>query len=274
MIPSLPLRIARGTQYLPGFRGLSTLLSIYRRFIPCDSQFRVNDFDGDLKLDINICDTIGINIWHAPRLFEKKEREIFCSAVGAGTIVLDIGANIGIYTLLAAKRGAKVFAIEADPENARALRRHVEINGFVDRVSVFEMAATDRSQPVTLYRSPRNSGGSTLFGSKQGLAEVRVKSCTIDSLNLPPIDVCKMDIEGAEALALRGMGDILTRSPKLKLLIEWNAGTQSRYLERDAIAQPLLSFLRTHFSSISIVGGSELSLADSPPALCNLWARN
>ena len=188
-------------------------MGLYRRFIPLDSKFRVNDFDGDLKLDISICETIGINVWHAPRLFEKKERELFCSAIDTGMVVLDVGANIGIYTLLAAKRGARVFAIEADPENARALQHHVEINGFVDRVSVFEMAATDRSQRVTLYRSPRNSGGSTLFGRRQGVTSVGVEGRTIDSLGLPAIDVCKMDIEGAEVIALRGMSSNLARSP-------------------------------------------------------------
>lgn len=274
MEASLPLRLARGTRYLPGFRGLSTLLSLYRRFLPSDAQFRVNDFDGDLKLDINICETIGINVWHTPRLFEKKEREIFCSAIEAGTVVLDVGANIGIYTLLAAKRGARVFAIEADPENARALRHHVEINGFVDRVSVFEMAATDRSQPVTLYRSPRNSGGSTLFGAKQGVTGVRVEGRTIDSLSLPPIDVCKMDIEGAEALALRGMSNTLDRSPNLKLLVEWNLSVQTEDLGQDGVPRPLLSLLRAHFASVSIVGGSELSSSDVPPAFCNLWAHH
>ncbi len=273
MRASLPLRVARATQYLPAFRGLSKLLSVYRRILPDGSRYRVDDFDGSLKLDVNVCDTIGINIWHTPRLFEKQEREIFCSAIREGTVVLDVGANIGIYTLLAAKRGARVFSIEADPDNARDLRRHVEINGFADRVTVFEMAATDRAQTLKLYRSPRNSGGSTLFGSNHGLAEVSVEGRTIDSLNLPPIDVCKMDVEGAEPVALKGMSDTLARSPKLKLLIEWNTDSQSQFLEASGDSQNLLSLLRSHFSSIEVVEGSKLAQEESPPAFCNLWAQ-
>ena len=221
---------------------------------------------------MSICETIGINVWHTPRLFERKEREIFCSAIDAGKVVLDVGANIGIYTLLAAKRGARVFAIEADPENVRMLRHHAEINGLVDRISVFEMAAIDRSQPVTLYRSPRNSGGSTLFGTRQGVTAVGVEGRTIDSLNLPPIDVCKMDIEGAELLALRGMRSTLARSPNLRLLVEWNPSVQVDDSDQDAVPRQLLSFLRSHFASLSIVGGPELSSSDLPPAFCNLWA--
>ena len=272
MASSQFMRLGRCTRYLPRFRGLTALLGVYRRFFPSNSLFRVNDFDGDLKLDVSVCETIGINIWHTPELFEKEERKVFCSAIDTGTVVLDVGANIGIYTLLAAKRGARVFAIEADPDNARALRHHVEINGFSDRVTVFEIAATDHAEMVTLYRNSQNSGGSTLFGTRQGVTTVRVEGRTIDSLELPPIDVCKMDIEGAEALALCGMTDTLARSPNLKLLAEWNPGVQTEGPEQDALPRQLLSILRARFASVNIVGGSELSPSDLPPPFCNLWA--
>lgn len=272
MASSQAMRLGRCTRYLPRFRGLTALLGLYRRFLPPESLFRVNDFDGDLKLDVNVCETIGINIWHTPQLFEREERKLFCSAIDTGTVVLDVGANIGVYTLLAAKRGARVFAIEADPDNARALRHHIDINGFSDRVTVFEMAAIDRTEMVTLYRNSQNSGGSTLFGTRQGVTSIRVEGRTIDSLGLPPIDVCKMDIEGAEALALRGMTDTLARSPHLKLLAEWNPEAQTAGPEQDALPRQLLSILRARFASVNIVGGSELSPSDLPPPFCNLWA--
>jgi FkbM family methyltransferase len=261
MIAPLPLRLGRTTRHLPRFRGLNALLHIYRRLIPSDALFRVNDFDGDLKLDISVCETVGINLWHAPRLFEKQERELFCSAIRPESLVLDVGANIGIYTLLAAKRGAYVIAIEPDPNNVIALRRHIELNGFADSVTVLEMAATDRSQLLTLYRYPENSGGSTLFGKGEGIV---VEGRTIDSLDLPPVEVCKMDIEGAEVLALRGAKDTLARSPNLKLLIEC--------YRQHSNTQQMLSFLHQEFASVSVVGGSQLHPSDQPPGLCNLWA--
>ena len=77
--------------------------------------------------------------------------------------MLDVGANIGIYTLLAAKRGARVFAIEADPRNVEKLRHHVHLNGFDDRVTILPIAVGDKEGTVTIYRFPGNWGHSNLF---------------------------------------------------------------------------------------------------------------
>ena len=110
------LRLTRVTQYLPRFVGLTLLRRVYRRLLAPDALYRIANFDGDLRLDVNMGETIGVNLWHAPRLYERREREVFCSAVASGCTVLDVGANIGIYTLMAAKRGGRVYSIEADPQ--------------------------------------------------------------------------------------------------------------------------------------------------------------
>jgi FkbM family methyltransferase len=253
------LRMGRVTRHLPKFVGLNVLLGCYQRIFPAGTLFRIDDFDGDLKLDVNICETIGVNLWHAPGLYERRERELFCSTMKPGCTVLDVGANLGIYTLLASKRGARVFAIEADPLNAKALRKHVALNQFADRVSTYEMAATARDEEVKLYRNPRNSGGSSLYGQGQ---PVSVEGRSIDSLQLPPIDLCKMDIEGAELRALEGMTETLQRSPHMRMLVEcFQDGSN------------LLRFLRQRFQHITVVGQTD-SMQDQLPAYCNLWAWN
>ena len=250
------LRAGRVTKYLPFFKGLSALLVLYRRFATRDLM-RIADFDGDLKLDISVCETMGINLWHTPRLWEKEERRAFCSAITPGCNVLDVGANIGMYTLLAAKRGAHVFAIEADPENAARLRHHVELNGFGERVTIFQMAAVNSSSSRTLFRNPANSGGSNLFkGEPAGVIEGK----TIDSLNLPPIDICKMDIEGAELLALQGMTDTIARSSNMRLLIECSSQFRD--------SADLLAFLREKFSSVRTVATGSTEIR----GYCNVWA--
>lgn len=227
---------------------------------PAGWTMRVTDFDQTLAMDVDPRDIIGINVWHRPKLFEKKERELFCSAIFPGAVVLDVGANIGIYTLLAAKRGARVFAIEADPNNVKVLRHHIKINGFTDRVTVIEMAATATEQTVNLYRDHTNSGHSNLFS---GVDPVTVYGNSIDSMELPVVDVCKMDIEGSEVAALRGMMQTISKSRQMRMLIEYSA--------QFGHTAEMMGLLRDHFSQITVVGKGALGSKSTPPTFCNLW---
>lgn len=231
------------TRRFPKPKGFRHLLPLYRKIVSEGSTFRIHDFDGDLKLEVNIRETIGISLWNYPDLYEKEERRVFCSAIRPGCAVLDVGANLGVYTLLAARRGARVFSVEADPMNAALLRRNITINGFSDRVTIFEMAATESPKTVPLYRNPANWGGSNLY---QGVPAGTVDGNTIDSLNLPPIDVCKMDIEGSELKALAGMQHTLECSPSLKLLIECS--------REFGESEPLMAYLKNNFTRLEVIG--------------------
>jgi len=262
------LRWGRVTKHLPYVRGLGALCSFYGLVLPkSELQLSVDDFDDDLRMDVDVRETIGINIWHRPKFFEKHERKLFCEAITPGCVVLDVGANVGIYTLLAAKRGAKVLAIEADPQNVERLRHHVHLNGFDDRVTIFHMAAAAKEGTVTLFRNPSNSGGSSIF---RGVDPVVVRSNTIDSLNLPPIDVCKMDIEGAEMMALLGMNLTLRRSPNMKMLIEYNKSLGQ--------TDGMMEFICARFPSVYAIRKppfplkGPLAAGQKLPSFCNVWA--
>jgi FkbM family methyltransferase len=259
---SLLLRAGRITKYSPSWRGVNGLLYLYRKTIPEDLYLRISDFDGDMRLDVNLRGNMGLYLWHYPMLFEKEERELFCASIAPGCTVLDVGANFGFYTLLAAKRGARVFSIEADPVNAALLRHHVQINGFSDRVTIFEMAATESNQRMPLYRHPFNLGESNIIA--KGMPSGFVEGKALDTLDLPPIDICKMDIEGAELAALRGMANTIARSPNFRLFVE--------YAEHFGNSEALLSHLRTNFSSIRVVEASDTTQPDKIPAFCNLFA--
>jgi FkbM family methyltransferase len=256
---SVTLRIGRVTKYLPRARGLNALRAVYRVVIPPGKVFRVSDFDGDLKFDVDLREGIGVNLWHNPQGYERRERDLFCAAIREGCNVLDVGANIGIYTLLAAKRGANVFAIEADPVNAATLRHHLALNKLSERVKVIEMAASEGAGTVELHRNSANSGASSFYGDGERFV---VKTDSIDSLQLPPIDVCKMDIEGAEILALRGMHRTFANSPNLQLLVECSNE------HRDTAE--LLEILHQHFRKLSVVGAVDDASSGIPP-FCNLW---
>lgn len=253
------LRAGRITRLLPRVRGFYKLRSFYQRHLPKGFLVRTK-FDCDLLLDLDLGDNLGLFLWHYPDFYEKEEIEAFCSFITPGCTVLDVGANVGLYTLLAAKRGARVFAIEADPHNAALLRHHVKLNRLENRVTILEIAATEIEKTVTLYRNPQNWGESNILN--RGNLSGTVMGHPIDSLDLPPIDVCKMDIEGAEVFALQGMEGTLKRSPQMKLFVE--------YAEVFENSEALLQFLRTHFSSFTVLEKNENQ--DKIPPFCNLLA--
>jgi FkbM family methyltransferase len=248
---------------------MAVLQRFYRLMLPeGELHLSVDDFDGDLKLEnLDVRDTSGINVWHRPEFYNKNQRRLFCDAIKPGSVVLDVGANIGIYTLLAAKRGARVFAVEADPRNLAMLHRHIHVNGFYDRVTVFPIAVGSREGTVTMFRCRGNWGHSNLF---EGTDPIQVPCRTIDSLDLPPIDVCKMDIEGSELSALRGMEATIRRSPRMKLLIE--------YAEVLGASAELTDFIRARFAPIYAIRqpplGPKGPLAPETkmPRFCDLWA--
>jgi FkbM family methyltransferase len=262
------LRLGRITKYLPYFRGIALLQRFYKIVLPKgDMPLSVNNFDNDLKLRLDIRDTIGMNVWHRPKFFDKNQRKLFCAAIRPGSVVLDVGANVGIYTLLAAKLGAKVFAIEADPRNLKMLRYHVHLNGFDDRVTILPTAVGDQEGTVTLFHFEGNCGHSNLF---EGTDPVQVPCRTIDSLGLPAIDVCKMDIEGSELKALKGMDETIKRSPKMKLLVE--------YAENLGGTLGMLEFIRERFAPVYAIRYppfgpvGPISVGQKLPRFCDLWA--
>jgi FkbM family methyltransferase len=258
---TLVLRAGRITRFLPTAKGFFTLQRLYRRFLPAGFMVRTK-LEGKLFFDLDLKDDLGLYLWNYPDFYEKEEIEAFCSFITPGSVVLDVGANFGLYTVLAAKRGAQVFAIEPDPRNVSMLRHNVNLNRLEKQVTIVEMAATETEKAVPLYRSLVNMGESNIL--QKGLLSGSVKGRTIDSLNLPPVDVCKMDIEGSEFLALQGMQRTLKRSPQIKLFIE--------YAEVFPDSQPLLQYLRTNFTTLRVMEAPQSDPWHQVPSFCNIFA--
>jgi FkbM family methyltransferase len=144
--------------------------------------------------------------------------------------VLDVGANIGSYTLLAAKRvgpEGRVYAFEPDPRTRASLERNVRDNRFAN-VIVVPCAASDSPGSMPLYQS-ETAGYSSLHpqaGDDGGVGTTVVEGVRIDDV-VPEgrADVVKMDVEGHEPLAFRGMERIAANSPRLRLFLEFNPDT-------------------------------------------------
>jgi FkbM family methyltransferase len=148
-----------------------------------------------------------------------------------GDIVLDCGANVGVYTKTALASGAKlVVAIEPAPENVECLRRNLAQEIAAGKVIVYPKGVWDREDTLALSRDPKNSTRDSLLKLEgDAIDTIRVPLTTIDKLvaelKLDRVDFIKMDIEGAERNAVLGAKETLRRfKPRMALCVYHRPG--------------------------------------------------
>lgn len=137
--------------------------------------------------------------------YESDQQALFKKWIKEGDVVFDVGAHVGFYTLLSShlvgNRG-RVIAFEPIAENLNYLKQHLEINS-VDNVEVVEAIVSDRDGHCRL-----SSGPSSSMWHMDAQGELEVQTISLDGLilrrKLPTPNLIKMDIEGAEFLALNG----------------------------------------------------------------------
>lgn len=158
--------------------------------------------------------------------FEKGTEELFCKLLKPGMNVLDIGANLGMFTLHALKKECFVYSFEPSPKIYSILNQNIKVNGFAEsgRIHTFEAAVSDKEKTISFFVCEGMSGHSNMYGSeKSDDKEIQVKTVVIDDLpELPDkVDIIKMDIEGAEYSALCGMKKVIARNPNVKIVMEF-----------------------------------------------------
>jgi FkbM family methyltransferase len=150
-------------------------------------------------------------------LVEPFMVELMKELIRPGMVVLDLGANLGYYTLLAARQvGAtgKVYAFEPDPRNYSCLVRGIQRNGFSARVTAIPKAVSDNIGTATFLLNTTRPTNSSMFLSPGKIKRVEVDCTTVDDFieDMVVVDVIKMHIEGAEYHALKGMERTIERA--------------------------------------------------------------
>ena len=179
--------------------------------------------------------------------YEKYETALFKRLVKKGMVVVDIGANIGYYTLLASHlvgEEGRVFAFEPDPNNYELLLKNIEINGYRNVIPV-KSAVFSKSGRMKLFLDKNNLGGHSLSEANVDKSSfITVEAVRLDDFfkNIDvKIDVVKMDVQGLEMHVLEGMTDSVNQNANLKIITEfWPFGL------RNAGSSPLM-FLRKLF---------------------------
>jgi FkbM family methyltransferase len=174
----------------------------------------------------------------------------------AASEVLFVGAHVGALAIPAAKRARRVVAVEANPATFELLRMNVALNGL-QNVEIHNFAAGDRNGEVGFLTSRLNSGASGVEMGGWGEAyiydkpeKIVVRMKTLDqAFPGARFDLIVMDIEGSEALALRGMNALVGRSRGL--LVE----VFEQHLRRIARVtnEEFLSLLEPHFDEALVL---------------------
>ncbi|MBI3829388.1 MAG: FkbM family methyltransferase [Planctomycetes bacterium] len=156
---------------------------------------------------------------------EAAESALLAELCRPGMQALDIGSNIGLHTLQLAHlvgEDGRVYAFEADRGNFETLRRNIRENAFA-QVEPVHAAVGARSGETFVFKSGANSGDHRVFDSGAHRLKDRVRMLALDNY-FPPgtrIDFIKMDIQGAEGIALQGMRRVLTENRDLAMLVEF-----------------------------------------------------
>lgn len=175
--------------------------------------------------------TDAVVVSPAYEYFDKKELlKIINTAINNGKKVLfvDIGSNIGCYSIYLGKRFSKdkinIISVEASPSNYKILLKNILGNNLKDSVELFNIALWDKDNlQLNLFYNKKMPGGSNV--KEDGYSQDTIESKTLDSLlkkhlNSAEVLVIKIDVEGAEKKVLMGGKEVLNSFKEIYLLIE------------------------------------------------------
>jgi FkbM family methyltransferase len=170
---------------------------------------------------------------------EPEATRIFSEILPDNARVVDIGTNIGYSAIIETKKAQKVYAIEPEPGNIELLKKNIALNSYDDLIEVHELAVSDTSGTALLSISdvPNQHRLIGPFHKSYGNC-IKVETTTLDDFLVDKeINVIRMDVEGAEWLIIKGMGNILQQRSKR-----------------------LISFIEVHRKLITDYGGNDITL--------------
>lgn len=160
-------------------------------------------------------------------IWEPFETSLVMACLSPGSVFVDVGANIGYFTVLAAEtvgEAGRVYAFEPDPANFSLLRNNLVRNQLHQRVEAVCAALSDREGQGHLYLSEDNLGDHQIYATREARASTRVPLLRGSSYlqgRLGRLDLLKVDTQGSECLVMFGLMPLLQRLPSCpRILIE------------------------------------------------------
>jgi FkbM family methyltransferase len=201
--------------------------------------------------------------------WEPETSRVLLDILRPGMTFVDVGANMGYFTCLAALAvradgaSGQVWAFEPDPDSYEFLADNVALNWLFEGVHLERKGVFSRAASLTLYKREKYVGNTSLgevndndlarIMDRQTRHEVEVVS--LDDYFLPrgqPIDLVKIDVEGAEPHVIEGMSGLLRAQPQMRLMMEWSPGQITGTMKLDP--GPMLRSLKAYGFRASFIG--------------------
>lgn len=231
------------------------IFSLYQSFLKLLKPKIVTTEGSKMILDPQ--DTLLLSIY--PN-FEPGETAVIKKFLKPGMIAVDAGANIGYFSLLMARlvgQSGQVHAFEPGKENVSLLTKNVKLNAY-KTVKVNNAAISSKSGTLTFYLSDTNPQDHRIIKDiNEKRKSYSVKAVTLDDyFRNKKVDFMKMDIQGAELLALEGSKKILSKYHPILVIEYWPYGI----IQADRKPEELFSILEKYNYSIKLINQKNGSL--------------
>jgi len=197
-----------------------------------------------IRMKINPTECVGGNLFFSPHLYDINERAWIERYLPENGTFLDVGANLGVYSLWAAKflsSEGKILAIEADSDTYQMLKENLAMNTYQCSIATENIGVSDKFEELQFYKNTHGNSGANSFHTVQdsepsGTLKLAPLISLLKRNGIQNIDFLKIDIEGFELKVLNGFfSECLKYSntglkPKF-IMIEIEEGPRSLDLE-------------------------------------------
>ncbi len=259
--PAAIIQLGKGADSAASYIDQSRILEYSRSPVLSKRAFGFEIF-------LNPSDKVGVSpSIGVTGLYEPHVTEFYRGLLRKGMVVVDVGANVGWYTMLAAKRASKVVSFEPDPLSFSLMQRSIARNRF-SNVTAVQACVTDSVGFQRLYLATENLGGHSTV-RRPGDSYIEVPSTSLGvalgEMGVDRIGILKIDAEGAEPQVVLGSKELLPRVENV--IMEWNPEAWQSHSE-------LLDELSNRFSLYELVRNPFLSRRISREDLSGLSTTN
>jgi FkbM family methyltransferase len=226
-----------------------------------------------IRFRLNLVDSVGSHVF-LTGMCESGITELMLTLLRPGDTFIDVGANIGYHSLLAARLvgpHGSVLSVEPAPHLREALEHNLALNqelAALRNITVLPYCASDQRGTVVQSVLTEGYSGETTLRPLSGAHTMSVEARTLDEMlteaDLSRCHLVKMDIEGAEYLAINGMKRTLDRYPAISLMTE----VDDRYLrELGSSARQLIDWFASRGYSGYVIDAPRANLNGAPVVL-------